>query len=57
MFKADIQDAYYHLHLRKSDQPYLDFSVGGVLYVPSCMNFGLAVTPWFFTKVMRPVVS
>jgi hypothetical protein len=57
MFEADIQDAYYHLLLRKSDQPYLAFSVGGVVYVPSCLNCGLAVTPWFFARAIRPVVS
>jgi hypothetical protein len=57
MFKADIQDAHYHLRLRKSDQLYLDFSVGGAVYVPWCLNCGLAVAPWFFTKAMRPVVA
>jgi Reverse transcriptase (RNA-dependent DNA polymerase) len=57
MFKADIKDAYYHLRLRKEDQIYLSFSVGGVVYVPSCLNCGLAVAPWFFTKAMRPVVA
>jgi Reverse transcriptase (RNA-dependent DNA polymerase) len=57
MFKADIQDAYYHLRLRKSDQLYLAFSVGGVVYVPCCLNCGLSVAPWFFTKAMRPVVA
>jgi hypothetical protein len=25
--------------------------------VPACLNCGLAVSPWFFTKTMRPVVS
>jgi Reverse transcriptase (RNA-dependent DNA polymerase) len=57
MFKADIQEAYYHLRLRKSDQFYLAFSVGVVVYVPSFLNCGLAVAPWFFTKAMHPVVS
>ena len=57
LFKADIQDAYYHLRLRKEDQLYLSFSVDGVVYVPACLNCGLAVAPWFFTKAMRPVVS
>jgi hypothetical protein len=31
MFKADIKDAYYHLRLRKEDEIYLSFSVGGVV--------------------------
>jgi hypothetical protein len=57
MFKADIQDAYYHLRLRKSDQRYLAFSVGGVVCMPCCLNCHLAVAPWFFTKAMRPVVA
>jgi hypothetical protein len=57
LFKADIKDAYYHLRLRKEDQLYLAFSVGGMVYVPACMNCGLAVAPWFFTKTMRPVVA
>jgi hypothetical protein len=57
LFKADIQDAYYHLRLRNEDQLYLSFSVDGVLYVPACLNCGLAVAPWFFIKAMRPVDS
>jgi hypothetical protein len=57
LFKADIKDAYYHLRLRKEDQLFLSFSVGGVVYVPACLNCGLSVAPWFFTKAMRPVVS
>jgi hypothetical protein len=57
LFKADISDAYYHLRLRKEDQLYLSYSVAGVVYIPSCLNCGLSVAPWFFTKAMRPVVS
>jgi hypothetical protein len=57
LFKADICDAYYHLRLRKEDELYLSFCVGGVLYVPACLNSGLSVAPWFFTKAMRPVVA
>jgi hypothetical protein len=30
-FKAHIHHAYYDRRLRKSDQPYLDFSVVGVV--------------------------
>jgi hypothetical protein len=43
LFKADIQDAYYHLRLRKEGQLYLSFSVDGVVYVPACLTCGLAV--------------
>jgi hypothetical protein len=57
LFKADIGDAYYHLRLRKVDQLYLSFCVGGVVYVPACLNCALAVAPWSFSKAMKPVVS
>lgn len=57
LFKADITDAYYHLRLRRSDQERLSFMVDGEVYVPLCLNCGLSVAPWFFTKAMRPVVA
>jgi hypothetical protein len=41
LFKADIKDAYYHLRLRRVDQFYLAFRVGGVTYIPACLNCGL----------------
>jgi hypothetical protein len=31
--------------------------VGGVVYVPACLNCDLHVAPWFFKKGMMPVVS
>jgi hypothetical protein len=57
LFKADIKDANCHLRLREEDQLYLAFRVGGVTYIPNCLNCGLSVAPWFFTKAMRPVVA
>ncbi len=57
LFKADIQDAYYHLRLRPRDRLRLAFVVGSCVYIPLCLNCGLKVAPWFFTKAMRPVVA
>jgi Reverse transcriptase (RNA-dependent DNA polymerase) len=57
LVKADIKDAYYHLRLRAEDQLRLAFLVGGEAFVPLCLNCGLAVAPWFFTKAMAPVVG
>jgi hypothetical protein len=45
LLKADIKDAYYHLRLRSADQLYLAFRVGGVTYIPACLNCGLSVAP------------
>lgn len=57
LFKCDIKDAYYHLRLRHRDQHRLAFVVCGKVYIPLCLNCGLAVAPWFFTKAMYPVVG
>lgn len=57
LFKADITDAYYHLRLRSSDQMKLTFQIGDQVYIPLCLNCGLSVAPWFFTKIMKPVVA
>lgn len=54
MFYAERKEPHYHLRLRETDGMWLFFFVGGVIYVPLCLNCGLAVAPWFFTKTMLP---
>jgi hypothetical protein len=39
LLKAYIKNTYYHLRLRKEDQLYLAFRVGGVTYIPACPKF------------------
>lgn len=56
LFRADLRDGYYHLRLRKCDQLKLAFMIGETVYIPFSLNCGLSVAPFFFTKVMRPVV-
>lgn len=29
----------------------------GEVLLPCCLNYGLKVTPWFFTKVQQPVIA
>lgn len=48
---------YYHLRLRAADGMLLAFYVCSRIYVPLCLNCGLGVAPWFFTKAMAPVVG
>ena len=57
LFKADLTDGYYHLRLRPADGMRLSFFVGGEVFIPLCLNCGLSVAPWFFTKTMAPIVS
>jgi len=53
LLKFDIKDAYYHVRLRREDQRKLIFRVGERVFMPLCMNCGLAAAPWLFTKLMR----
>ena len=57
LFKADLKDGYYHLRIRQQDQLRLAFELNGVVYLPLALNCGLKVAPWFFTRLLRPVVS
>ena len=57
LFKADISDAYYHLRLRRCDQELLAFRIWQQVYIPQCLNCGLSVAPWYFTKILKPVIA
>jgi len=57
MVSWDVKDAYHHLRLREADQTYLAFTLFGRVFVPVSMPFGLAVAPYTWTKVCRPVVG
>lgn len=53
----DIKDAFYHLDLRPRDRTFLCFTVLGRVFEPVVMPFGLRLSPYFWTKVCRPVVA
>jgi hypothetical protein len=57
LFKADVQDAYYHLRLRRCDRDKLLFQIAGRWFRPLALNCGLSPGPWLFTKFLRPVVQ
>jgi ribonuclease HI len=57
LFKADVQDAYYHLRLRRCDRDKLLFRIAGRFFRPLALNCGLSAAPWLFTKFLRPVVQ
>jgi hypothetical protein len=57
LFKADVQDAYYHLRLRRCDRDELLFRIAGRFFRPLALNCGLSAAPWLFTKFLRPVVQ
>jgi len=53
----DVADAFYHVRLRPADRKYFRFVVGGVVYEPRVLPFGMRLSPWVWTKLMRPVVA
>jgi Reverse transcriptase (RNA-dependent DNA polymerase) len=57
LFNADVQDAYYHLRLRRCDRGKLLFRITGRSFRPLALNCGLSLAPWLFTKFLRPVVQ
>jgi Reverse transcriptase (RNA-dependent DNA polymerase) len=57
LVKADVQDAYYHLRLRRCDRNKLLFRVAGRFFRPLALNCGLSAAPWLFTKFLRPVIQ
>jgi hypothetical protein len=56
-FKADVQDAYYHLRLRRCDRDKLLFRIAGRWFRALALNCGLSPAPWLFTKFLRLVVQ
>ena len=53
----DVSDAFYHVRLRPSDRKFFRFVVGGVVYEPRVLPFGMRLSPWLRTKLLRPVVA
>jgi hypothetical protein len=56
LFKAELQDSYYHLRLRHCERDKLLFRIAGRWFRPLALNCGLLPAPWLFTKFLRLVV-
>lgn len=57
MISWDIAGAFHHLRIRAEDQPLLCFTLQGRVFAPFSLPFGLAIAPFTWTKVCRPVVA
>lgn len=53
----DISDAFLHVPLSPADQRRLCFRVGDRFFFPLTLPFGIKLSPFVFTKVLRPVVG
>lgn len=56
MATIDLKDAYYAVRIHKDSRRFLRFSFGNKLYEFRYLPFGLSLSPWIFTKLLKPVV-
>jgi len=57
MVSLDLKDAYLLISIDISHRKYLRFQWRGTTYEFRALLFGLATTPYIFTKILRPVVA
>ena len=55
--KVDLSDAYHHIKLHDSLQPYFQFTINGEFFQCIAVPFGWCLAPFAYTKVMRPVIT
>ena len=55
--KIDLKDAYFHVPLNWFFQVYFAFIMDEKFFVFQYLPFGLAVAPWAFTRIIKPVKS
>lgn len=51
----DLEDAFQSVPVAEVFHRYLAFVVDGVVYVFTHLPFGLAVAPWAFSRIVRPI--
>lgn len=54
---TDIKDGFFHVPVHKNFRQYLGFKWNNNYYVWCVLVFGLCCSPYYFNKIVRPVVS
>lgn len=57
MAAMDLKDAYLLVPINKNSRKYLRFIFKNEIYQFTCLPFGLSLSPFIFTKIMKPVVN
>ena len=53
----DLKDAYFHVQIRSSDRKWLRFLWDGQVYQYKVLPFGLSLSPWAFTRLVRDLLE
>ena len=53
MGSIDLEDAYFSIPIHKSSRKYLRFKFLNKLYEFTCLPFGLNISPYIYTKLMK----
>lgn len=54
---ADLKDGFFHVPVHPDHQELLGFQFRGNYYKWTVLPFGHSCSPYFFTKVLRPVIA
>jgi len=54
---ADVKSGFHHVPIQKEYQDFLGISWNSRYYIWRVLPFGLNISPYFFCKVVRPVVT
>jgi len=57
LVSRDVTDAFYRIRILPAQRKSFRFIVSGVVYEPRVVPFGMRLSPWAWTKVLRPVVA
>ena len=57
MISLDISNGFLHVPVRAQDQKFLGVRWRGRYYVWKALPFGLSCSPYYFAKILRPVIQ
>ena len=57
MIMIDLEDGFHHIGINPEYHKYLGFTWKGKFYVWIALPFGVQCAPYYFNKIVRPVVK
>ena len=53
----DLKDGFHHIKIKNEFRKYFGFQWRNQFFVWNVLSFGCSISPYFFTKILRPVVQ